>query len=168
MEEKKPQSGIKNCQKYRYKNVSQADLLLPRLSEDKKKSISPGGEFIGDEYYKSMVPQYLHIIQVLDTSPVLTLPPAKEVLEETRAICNKSQIPSSIEVKVEAAEVKVENPPVVVGSVEKKPKIPLTPEILKELRAQGKSWAAIAREIGYSLPYLSKKKKEFTQKGLLL
>lgn len=53
-------------QRYKFRNNTNADLGLPKPSEDARTAINADGEFIGDSYFLCMVPQCLVIVEDLN------------------------------------------------------------------------------------------------------
>lgn len=52
--------------RFKYKNNTPGDLGLPKPTEDGRTAVKEGGEFIGDGYFLSMVPQCLVIVEDLN------------------------------------------------------------------------------------------------------
>lgn len=52
--------------RFKYRNNTPGDLGLPKPAEDGRTGVSKGGEFIGDGYFLSMVPQCLVIVEDLN------------------------------------------------------------------------------------------------------
>lgn len=134
--------GLRGCPRYRFKNITQADLLLPEPLPNGVRMIPPGGEFIGEWRYQRMVPEYLQIVQVLPTVP-LDAPSYQAEKEALLPLGEKV----SVEVVVENQEKKRER---------------VTESLLRELREKQKlSWPQIARKLSYSVTYIRKVASKF-------
>lgn len=61
MEERQKGTG-----RYKFRNNTLGDLNLPKAAEDGRKVVPVKGEFVGDSYFLSMVPQILVIVEDLN------------------------------------------------------------------------------------------------------
>jgi len=65
-QEKMKNSISSDSRRYRFRNKSNvADLGLPKPAEDGRTAVGLGGEFIGDGYFVSLVPEFLVIVENL-------------------------------------------------------------------------------------------------------
>jgi hypothetical protein len=81
--------------RFKYRNNTTGDLGLPKPAEDGRKAIPAKGEFIGDSYFMTMVPQLLIIVEdltvknenklILDQPPVVTNEGTVEFVQQQKS-----------------------------------------------------------------------------------
>jgi hypothetical protein len=80
--------------RYKFRNNTAADLGLPKPAEDGRRAIPAKGEFIGDSYFLSMIPQLLVLVEdlnmknesklILDQPPVVTSEGTVEYIQQPK------------------------------------------------------------------------------------
>ena len=138
---------LQDCPRYKFKNVTSADLLLQEPLPNGRKMIRPGEEFVGGACYQKLSPYPLLILAEIQSTKLQAPSLTKEV-EQLLSLGEKVVLEKKEEGAVTETKVLVE---------EQKKKMELTPELLKDFReVQKLSWSQIASKAGYSLTYIRK------------